>query len=149
LSNDDKQNAIKAQSLISDVQRYGAKAQELWEVFEETFDDVDERKYLKAKTLYENALAQLTKLEVESGCTARLQKTGLDILEKIAIMGLAEQYFGMDYDKAEAVWVKFVESLGKANVPEWLSAMSECLFSDEGNGEENPFLAQMRSKKEA
>ena len=148
LSNADKENAIKAQSLIADIQRYGEMVQKLWAEFEETFDDEVERRYLKAKALYENALDRLARLEVESGCTTKLQKTGIDILEKVAIMGLAEQYFDMDYDKAEAVWVRFVEDLGKANVPEWLSAMAECLFKDEEEAEENPFLSKMREKRE-
>ena len=148
LSNADKENAIKAQSLIADIQRYGEMVQKLWAEFEETFDDEVERRYLKAKALYENALDRLARLEVESGCTTKLQKAGIDILEKVAIMGLAEQYFDMDYDKAEAVWVRFVEDLGKANVPEWLSAMAECLFKDEEEAEENPFLSKMREKRE-
>lgn len=148
LSNADKENAIKAQSLIADIQRYGEMVQKLWAEFEETFDDEVERRYLKAKALYENALDRLARLEVESGCTTKLQKAGIDILEKVAIMGLAEQYFDMDYDKAEAVWVRFVEDLGKTNVPEWLSAMAECLFKDEEEAEENPFLSKMREKRE-
>jgi hypothetical protein len=149
LSDEDKKNAIKAQSLIADIQRYGQKVQELWEIFEETFDDEAERKYLKAKALYENALEALAKLEVESGCTTKLQKEGIDLLERIAILGLAEQYFAMDYEKAEELWVRFVEDLGKSNVTEWLSAMAECLFNDENEAEENPFLSKMRARAKA
>lgn len=149
LSNEDKANAVKAQSLISDIQRYAKLTQELWEVFTQTFNDEDERKYLKAKALYEHSLDELTKLEVESGCTTKLQKAGLDLLEKIAILGLAEQYFDNDYSKGEAIWVRFVEKYGKSNAAEWLSAMSECLFSEESEEEENPFLAKVREMKEA
>lgn len=148
LSNEDKENAIKVQTLTADIHRYALKTQELWEAYEQTFNDEDERKYLKVKALYENAMSQLTKLEVESGCTARVKKAGINILEKLAILGLAEQHFEGNYEKAETIWIKFVESLGKDNVPEWLSAMSECLFTDEGDGTENPFLAQMRAKRE-
>ena len=54
----------------------------------------------------------------------------------------------MDYEKAEALWIKFVEDLGKAKVPEWLSAMSECLFREEDEADENPFLSKMREKRE-
>jgi hypothetical protein len=145
LSNEDKENAIKAQSLIADVQRYAEKVRELWDIFSETFNDEDERKYLKAKALYENALAELTRLEVESGCTTKLQKAGLDTLEQVAITGLAEQHFSMDYDKAKALWVEFVGENGKDNTAEWLSAMAQCLFAEEKE-DENSFLAKMREK---
>ena len=80
--------------------------------------------------------------------TGALKSSDIYLLEKIAILGIAEQYFAMDYTKAETVWIKFVETLGKANVPEWLSAMSECLFADEEEVKENSFLAQMRAKAE-
>lgn len=148
LSNEDKANAIKAQSLIADIQKYAQLMAELWDLYTQTFDDEAERRYLKVKALYEKALAELAELEVESGCTTRLQKAGIDLLEKIAILGLAEQYFDMDYDKAVEVWVKFVEKLGKAHVAEWLSAMAECLFSEE-EVEENSFLAKVRAKNNA
>lgn len=147
LSKEDRANAVKAQSLIADVQKYGEKMKELEKVFWETFDDVDERKYLKAKELYEKALDELTRLEVESGSTTKLQKAGIDILEKIAIMGLSEQY-DMDYDKAQNLWEKYVDIIGKENAVEWLSGMSECLFASDDEVDENSFLAQMRTRRE-
>ena len=147
LSKEDRANAVKAQSLIADVQKYGEKMKELEKVFWETFDDVDERKYLKAKELYEKALDELTRLEVESGSTTKLQKAGIDMLEKIAIMGLSEQY-DMDYDKAQNIWEKYVDIIGKENAVEWLSGMSECLFASDDEVDENSFLAQMRTRRE-
>lgn len=149
LSKEDKANAIKAQSLIADVQKYGEKAKELEDIFFETLDDTDERKYLKMKELYEKALDELTKLEVESGSTTKLQKTGIDILEKIAIMGLAEQYEELDYDKAKALWESYVEVIGNEKAVEWLSGMSECLFGRDDEEEENSFLSQMRKRRES
>lgn len=148
LTNEDKENAIILQSLIADIQRYAQKTQELWDIFLETFDDEDERRYLKAKSLYDNSLSALTKLEVESGSTTKLQKAGINLLEKIAIKGLAEQYFNMDEVKAEQVWCAFVDKIGKKQAAEWLNGMSECLFKDE-EVEENSFLSQMRAEAEA
>lgn len=147
LSKEDKANAVKAQSLIADVQKYATKKDELEKIFFETFDDNDERKYLKAKELYDNALAELTKLEVESRSTSKLQKQGIDLLEKIAIMGLSEQY-GMDYDTAKATWEKYVDTIGNEQAVEWLSGMSECLFGSDDEVDENSFLAQMRNRRE-
>ena len=149
LSNEDKTNAIKAQSLIGDIQRYAEKVKELEEVYFETFDDNDERKYLKAKEIYTNALDSLAKLEVETGSTTKLQKAGFDLLEKVAIKGLAEQYFNFDEAKAKSVWESYVDTLPNHSVViEWLSAMSECLFRGEEEIEGNSFLAQMRKKAE-
>ena len=148
LSNEDKANAIKAQSLIGDIQRYAEKVKELEEKYFETFDNEDERKYLKIKALYESKLDELTKLEVESGSTSKLQKAGIDLLERIAIKGLAEQYFNFDESKAEKIWGDYVDTIGNNATIEWLTGMSECLFRDEEELEENSFLSQMRKKAE-
>lgn len=148
LSNEDKANAIKAQSLIGDIQRYAEKVKELEEKYFETFDDEDERKYLKIKALYESKLDELTKLEVESGSTSKLQKAGIDLLERIAIKGLAEQYFNFDESKAEKIWSDYVDTIGNNATIEWLTGMSECLFREDEEVEENSFLSQMRKKAE-
>lgn len=148
LSNEDKANAIKAQSLLGDIQRYAEKTKELEEKFFETFDNEDERKYLKAKELYTKALEELTALEVESGSTTKLQKAGIDLLEKIAIKGLAEQYFNFDESKAQIIWEQYADTLGNNATVEWLMAMSECLFKEDEEVEENSFLSQMRAKAE-
>ena len=148
LSNEDKANAIKAQSLIGDIQRYAEKVKELEERYFETFDDEDERKYLKIKALYEVKLEELTALEVESGSTAKLQKAGIDLLERIAIKGLAEQYFNFDESKAEKIWGDYVDTIGNNATIEWLTGMSECLFREDEEVEENSFLSQMRAKAE-
>lgn len=144
LSNEDKENAIKMQSLVNDVQRYAEKVQELWETYTTTFDDVDEKKYLKVKALYDNALEALAHFELETNSGNTIQKAGIDALEKIAIKGLAEQYFNMDESKAKEIWVSYVEKIGNNKAIEWLNAMSQCLFSEEEDVEENSFLAQMR-----
>lgn len=149
LSNEDKANAVKAQSLIGDIQRYVEKVKELEEKYFETFDDEDERKYLKIKALYEIKLDELTKLEVESGSTTKMQKAGIDLLEKIAIKGLAEQYFNFDEVKAQKVWESYVDTLPNHEIViEWLTSMSECLFRSEEEIEDNSFLSQMRARKE-
>lgn len=148
LSNEDKANAIKAQSLIGDIQKYAEKTKELEEIYFETFNDDDERKYLKCKSLYELKLEELTQLEVESGSTSKLQKAGIDLLEKIAIKGLAEQYFNFDESKAQTIWEQYADKIGNNATIEWLTGMSECLFREDEEVEENSFLSQMRKKAE-
>lgn len=147
LSQDDKANAIKAQSLIGDIQRYATRLQELETIYLDTFDTEDERKYNKCKELYENKLDELTALEVQSGSTTKLQKAGIDLLEKVAIKGLAEQYFDFDESKAKGVWENYVGEIGNNLAVEWLVAMSDSLFKDD-EVEENSFLALSRKKAE-
>ncbi len=144
VSAEDKENAIKAQNLLGDIQRYAEKTQELWEIFTETYDDEDERKYKKAKSLYDNAIAELAKLEAQTGSTSRIQKKGIDILERVAIKGLAEQHFNLDENRAEVIWKQFVEKIGNDQTIEWLNYMAECLFNEVR--EEDDFLSQMRKK---
>lgn len=149
LSNEDKANAIKAQSLIGDIQKYADKVNEYWELLEKKPDKETRDTYYFYKEMYDNSLEQLTKLEVESGSTTKLQKAGIDLLEKIAIKGLAEQYFNFDEVKAQKVWESYVDTLPNHEIViEWLTSMSECLFRSEEELEENDFLSQMRARKE-
>lgn len=148
LSAEEKANAVKAQSFIRDLQKYAEKLKELEEKYFETFDDDDERKYLKCKSLYEQKFEEFTVLELENGSTEKLQKAGIDALEKIAIKGLAEQYFNFDELKAKEIWEKHVDRLqNKETAVEWLGAMAECLFAEEENGDDS-FLSQMRKRAE-
>lgn len=148
ISNEDKQNAVKAQNFIADIKKYLLKTKELEDKYFETFDDEDERRYLKAKALYENKLNELAKFETETGSTARLQEQGVMVLEKTAIIGLAEQYFNFNQNQAKIVWDEFVETIDKETKEEWLSYMSDCLFkTNEEEVQENSFLSQMREKK--
>jgi hypothetical protein len=116
-------------------------------IYLDTFDAEDERKYNKCKELYENKLDELTALEVQSGSTTKLQKAGIDLLEKVAIKGLAEQYFDFDESKAKGVWENYVGEIGNNLAVEWLVAMSDSLFKDD-EVEENSFLALSRKKAE-
>lgn len=148
VSNEDKQNAVIAQTLIADIKKYLLKTKELEDKFFETFDDEDERRYLKAKALYENKLNELAKFEAETGSTTRLQEQGIKVLEKTAIKGIAEQYFNFDEIKAKAVWDNFTETIDEEEKGEWLSYMSDCLFkTDKEEVEDNSFLSQMRKNK--
>lgn len=146
LDNTEKASAVKAQTMVSDLKKYAEKVKELEDIYFETFDDEDERKYLKAKALYEKQFEEFTKLELETESLDKLQKAGIDILEKIAIKSLAEQYFNFDESKAKALWENYVDELGNDNTVEWLTYMSQCLFEDEREGDD--FLSQMRKNAE-
>lgn len=150
VSAEDKQNIVRAQSLLADLQKYEKKKRELEEIFFDTLDDEDERKYLKVKALYDNAMSEFSALEIENSSIAKAQKAVVDNLEKIAIKGLAEQHFNMDMAQAQKTWERFVDETDNHNkVGEWLIAMQECLFADDAEEEEdNSFLAQKRKLDE-
>lgn len=146
LSKEDNVNVGKAQSLIDDIKKYGEKLKEREEIFFETYDPEDERKYLKVKELYENALGELTKLEAETKSITRARKLSFGNLEKIVIIGLQEQY-AMSYDEAKKLWETFVDENGNDTAVDWLDAMSRNLFVKDEE-EENPFVAQAKAKEE-
>ena len=148
VSNEDKENAIKVQRLIGEVQKYAEKVEALWKELEEKPSKETRDKYYLFKEMQDNALSELAKLEAETGSTTRLQKAGIDLLEKVAIKGLAAQHFNFDETKAKLIWEKYVDSLDNQNeATEWLTYMGDCLFSNEEDEvEENSFLAQMRKK---
>ena len=151
LSKEDKTSATKAMALLNEVKKYAEMMQELEEKFFETLDEKDEKKYLKAKEFYNKAFDELNTFEAENNGTAKVQKAGIDILEQIAIKGLAEQHFNFDENKATKIWEDFVEEVGNKETVEWLSAMSRCLFSGDNEDEgikNNSFLSQMRKKAE-
>ncbi len=146
ISKDDKENAVLAQNIVSDMQRYAQMADKCWETFCQTADDEDERKYLKFKGLYDEAFAKLAKLEVETGSTNKVQKASIDLLERIVILGIAEQYH-YTQEQAQDIWCSYVDSIGKDKAVEWLTAMAECLFVAEED-EDGDFLSQMRKRRE-
>lgn len=146
-SKEDKIVAAKMQNLIADIQKYAEKTKELEEKYFEDFDDIAEKKYLKAKALYEKALNEYAELEAETGSSVKLRKQSINILERIAIIGLAEQY-EIGTEKATAIWEEYVDSIGKEQAVEWLASMAECLFGNDEEVKDNSFLYQMRKRKE-
>lgn len=148
IENDDKANAIKAQALMADIRKYANKAEETWRAFEEEPNVDNQKIYLLFKDMYDKSLEELAKLEAETNSTTKVQKAGIDLLEKIAIKGLAEQYFNFDENKAKALWESRCDDIGNNATVEWLSYMGECFFGDEEEGETDPFLAQMRKRRQ-
>lgn len=143
-------NAVKIRQLHKDLEKYEAKVAELETKFFDTFDEEDERRYLKAKELYYNKFNELAELEANSGNTQLVYKKSLDVLENITIIGIADEYFDHKTPQAREVWEKFVDDNGQDIAIEWLSAMAECLFiKDEEEAPKDSFLAQMRKRQQA
>lgn len=146
LNEEEKVASVEIQSLLQDVRKYGEKLKELEEKYFETFEEADERRYFKMKEIYDEASKKLAIAEIKSPTFDKLQRESINALEKLAIKGLAEQYFDMNMAKATELWKSFVEDKGKGYVTEWLLSMSDCLFNDEEERESDPFLSKVRAK---
>lgn len=157
LSNDDKVNALKLQNMAVQVREL---AEQLKALKEEYYADMTNKEakaqYRACKEEYNEMFEELARFEAESGGLVKVQKAGIDALEQIAILGLAEQYYGYgkdeiyrreDYEKGKEIWESFVDTIGIDKASEWLVAMSENLFGEDEEEEENPFLAQVKAKR--
>lgn len=149
LDAEQKENVIKVQRLANEAKKFAEKLEILEERYFETFDDEDERKYLKCKQLYEMTLDRMSHIEASTGCTKVAIETSARLLENIVILALAEQYFNFNKELAKQTWEAYVESLPNHNVAiEWLNLMADSLFNDTETEGENDFFAQKRKEAE-
>jgi hypothetical protein len=147
ISDADKANAIKASNLIADVKRYSEKEKECWDALCENPTEENQRVYFIFKNMNDNAIALYNEFVATNNTLQNATKHNVDILEKIAIKGLAEQYFGRNENLAKQTWESFVDTIENHNtVAEWLNAMGQCLFVEEDEVDDGDFLSQMRKK---
>lgn len=149
LSDEDKANAIKASNLVSDVKKFAEKEKECWEKLCEEPTEENQRIYLLFKGMSDKAIADYNAFVSTNNTLQTATKHSIDILEKVAILGLSEQHFNGNTNLAKQTWEMFVDETESHNkVAEWLNAMAECLFGEDDEVEDNSFLAQMREKNE-
>ena len=150
ISDEDKANATKAGNLIADVKKFAEKEQEYWEALCENPTEENQRIYLMFKGMSDNAISAYNDFAAATNAVQTVLKNNVDILEKIAIKGLAEQYFDQNEAMARETWEKFVDSVeSHSQIVEWLNAMADCLFGQEDEVEDNSFLSQKRKMDEA
>ena len=158
LTKEEKFNATKMQNMLSQLQDLANKLKELKDAYYADMTDKSAKAQYKAcKEEYEEMFEEFTRFELENEGGAKLQKVAIDALERIAILGIAEQYYGYgkdgirrdeDYASADKIWCAFVDENGKGVASEWLSAMAESLFGqDEDEVDENSFLAKIKAQK--
>lgn len=148
LSNEDKVNAVKLQNMATQVRELAEQLKELKEIYYADMTNKEAKAQYKAcKEEYNEAFDELARFEVESGGSSKLEQATLNALERIVILGLAEQHFDGDLDKSENTWCSWVDIVGKETAGQWLMAMAESLFGVDEE-EENSFLAQIRAKNE-
>ena len=145
LSEEDRANAVKASNLVADVKKFAEKAEECWDKLCEEPTEENQRVYLMFKAMSDKAIADYNAFIVNKDTLNTALKHNIDILEKMAIKALAEQYYNMNENLARETWEAFVESCEThAEVNEWLYAMSECLFGEDDDKDDKGFLSQKR-----
>ena len=145
LSADDKANAIKANNLVADAKQLAEKVKELWEKLCENPTPENRATYLMFKEMSDEAIEKYNDFITKNDAVNTSFKHSIDILEKVAIKALAEQYFGMNENLAKQTWEMYVDTLDDHDkVAEWLMAMADCLFNEDNDEEDTGFLAQKR-----
>lgn len=145
LSDEDRANAIKASNLVADAKKFSEQAEECWEKLCNDPTEENERAYNLFKRMSDNAIEKYNDFVSTNNTLQTATKHSIDILEKVAIKALAEQYYGMDEKTATQTWEQFVETMDDHNkVAEWLNAMAECLFGADDNEEDKGFLSEKR-----
>lgn len=146
LSGNEQKQAFRLNALSEDVQKLKAIADKLQAKYLETYSKEDRARWKMAKADYEEAQEEFVSFAIESDSLNTLSKKTTDILEKIIIIGIAEQYNMSQVDAAK-IWCDYVDIIGKEGAVEFLNGASECLFTADEEKDENPFLAQLRKKK--
>lgn len=146
ISEEDRANITKVANLVADVKKFAEKSEECWEKLCEEPSEENQRIYLLFKGMSDKAIADYNDFVTRNGTIQNAMKHNVDILEQVAIKGLAEQYFNGNEHLAKQTWEKFVDTMESHDkVAEWLNAMAECLFvQEEEEAEDNSFLAQKR-----
>lgn len=149
LSDEDRANAITASNLVADVKKFAEKEKEWWDTFCENPTPETKSTYFMFKEMSDEAIAKYNAFVSTNNTLQTATKHSIDILEKVAIKALAEQYFGMNEALAKQTWEQFVDTMDDHNkVGEWLIAFGDCLFADDDNEEDTGFLAQKRKMDE-
>lgn len=144
-SAEDKENLTVASNLVADVKKFAEKEQEWWDVFCENPTTENKNTYLMFKELSDNAISRYNEFVSKNNTLEESYSRTINVLEKLAIKALAEQYFGFNEVAAKQTWEQFVDqSESHDYVANWLNAMAECLFGSEEEEEDNSFLAQKR-----
>ena len=149
LTDEDRADAIKASNLVADAQKFAEKEKEWWDKLCENPTEENRNTYFMFKKMSDDAVSAYNDFVVTHDALQNASKHNIDVLEQIAIKGIAEQYCQMNEAEATKIWEAFVESQETHNiVGEWLTAMAQCLFiDDEEKDEDNDFLSQMRKQK--
>jgi hypothetical protein len=131
------------------VRKFAEKEREWWETLCENPTPETKATYFMFKEMSDTAIAKYNEFVATNNTLQTATKHSIDILEKVAIKALAEQYFGFNENLAKQTWEKFVEKVDNNDkIAEWLNAMAECLFGEDEEEENDDFLSQKRKADE-
>ena len=149
LTDEDRADAIKASNLVADAQKFAEKEKEWWDKLCVEPTEENRNTYFMFKKMSDDAVSAYNEFVVTHNALQDASRHNINVLEQIAIKGIAEQYFHMNEAEATKIWEAFVDSQENHNiVGEWLTAMAQCLFMEEDEKEEgNDFLSQMRKQR--
>lgn len=149
LTDEDRADAIKASNLVADAQKFAEKEKEWWDKLCVEPTEENRNTYFMFKKMSDDAVSAYNEFVVTHNALQDASRHNINVLEQIAIKGIAEQYFHMNEAEATKIWEAFVDSQENHNiVGEWLTAMAQCLFMEEDEKEEgNDFLSQMRRQR--
>ena len=148
ITNEEKEKVVEFNRLIANLKKFTEKEEACWEELCENPTDDNYRAYNMFKDIRDKAVIEYNKFIAGDDTIAKTTKQTVDILEKVAIKGIAEQYFSLNEKEAKPIWEKFVEQTGNHDVvAEWLFAMMDCLFGEEEKEDNNDFLSQLRKEK--
>jgi hypothetical protein len=149
MSAEDKSNAITANNLVADAKKFADKANEMWDRLCENPTPENRATYMMFKEMSDDAIAKYNDFVSKNDAVNTSFKHSINILEKVAIKALAEQYFGMNEAVAKQTWEKFVDTKeSHDDIAEWLVAMADCLFGEDDDEETDDFLSQKRKMDE-
>lgn len=149
MSAEDKSNAITANNLVADAKKFADKANDMWDRLCENPTPENRATYMMFKEMSDEAIAKYNDFVSKNDAVNTSFKHSINILEKVAIKALAEQYFGMNETVAKQTWEKFVDTKeSHDDVAEWLVAMADCLFGEDDEEETDDFLSQKRKMDE-
>lgn len=149
LKDEEKFASVKIQEMTAQLQDLNKQLETLKEkYYADMTDKTAKAQYKACKEEYDEQYDEFIKFQIESKGSSKLQKVMLDSLENIAILGLAEQHFDGDYDKAKDLWCDFVDSTNIQYASQWLMAMADSLFTTpEEEEDEHSFLAKKRERR--
>ena len=149
MSAEDKSNAITANNLVADAKKFADKENEMWDRLCENPTPENRATYMMFKEMSDEAISKYNDFVSKNDAVNTSFKHSINILEKVAIKALAEQYFGMNEAVAKRTWEKFVDNKeSHDDVAEWLVAMADCLFGEDDEEETDDFLSQKRKMDE-
>lgn len=147
LSQEDALAYSKAQAKQEELQRLAERKDELYEIYLDTFDDVDRDKYERACTAYDKLLTQVS--ETSKVFDEQNQKI-IDFSESLIVESLQWDMNGnnvMSQSEAKEIWDTYVAEVGNTKATEFvIYTINYIVVGDEEN--DNPFVIQARAKAE-